>query len=91
LASVTNSVARATGLSQQPDDLGAQLTARHRVDRGVDGLVTDVAIRVAGIHASKYAGADGPSTTAPGKRRAYGLRDEEYLRLKVLTCMLRKH
>lgn len=23
--------------------------------------------------------------------RAYGLRDEEYLRLKVLTCMLPKH
>ena len=23
------------------------------------------------------------------QRRAYGLRDEEYLRLKVLTCMLR--
>jgi transposase len=22
------------------------------------------------------------------QRRAYGLRDEEYLRLKVLTCML---
>ena len=22
------------------------------------------------------------------KRRAYGLRDEEYLRLKILTCML---
>jgi len=25
------------------------------------------------------------------QRRAYGLRDEEYLRLKVLTCMLPKH
>jgi hypothetical protein len=24
------------------------------------------------------------------RRRAYGLRDEEYLRLKVLTCMLPK-
>ena len=24
------------------------------------------------------------------QRRAYGLRDEEYLRLKVLTCMLPK-
>jgi hypothetical protein len=24
-------------------------------------------------------------------RRAYGLRDEEYLRLKVLTCMLPRH
>jgi transposase len=24
------------------------------------------------------------------QRRAYGLRDEEYLRLKVLTCMLAK-
>jgi transposase len=24
------------------------------------------------------------------QRRAYGLRDEEYLRLKILTCMLRK-
>jgi hypothetical protein len=23
------------------------------------------------------------------QRRAYGLRDEEYLRLKILTCMLR--
>ena len=23
------------------------------------------------------------------ERRAYGLRDEEYLRLKILTCMLR--
>jgi len=23
------------------------------------------------------------------QRRAYGLRDEEYLRLKVLTCMLK--
>jgi hypothetical protein len=22
------------------------------------------------------------------QRRAYGLRDEEYLRLKILTCML---
>ena len=27
-------------------------------------------------------------TTAPCVVRAYGLRDEEYLRLKVLTCML---
>ena len=25
------------------------------------------------------------------QRRAYGLRDEEYLRLKVLTCMLPPH
>ena len=25
------------------------------------------------------------------QRRAYGLRDEEYLRLKILTCMLPKH
>ena len=25
------------------------------------------------------------------QRRAYGLRDEEYLRLKVLTCMLPRH
>ncbi|MEX3606365.1 MAG: transposase [Burkholderia sp.] len=24
------------------------------------------------------------------QRRAYGLRDEEYLRLKILTCMLPK-
>ncbi len=24
------------------------------------------------------------------QRRAYGLRDEEYLRLKILTCMLRE-
>ena len=24
------------------------------------------------------------------QRRAYGLRDEEYLRLKILTCMLQK-
>jgi hypothetical protein len=23
--------------------------------------------------------------------RAYGLRDEEYLRLKVLTCVLQRH
>ena len=25
------------------------------------------------------------------QRRAYGLRDEEYLRLKVLTCMLARY
>jgi transposase len=25
------------------------------------------------------------------QRRAYGLRDPEYLRFKVLTCMLPKH
>ncbi len=25
------------------------------------------------------------------QRRAYGLRDEEYLRLKILTCTLTKH
>ncbi|MHB1540758.1 MAG: hypothetical protein ACYCYH_05580 [Steroidobacteraceae bacterium] len=25
------------------------------------------------------------------QRRAYGLRDEEYLRLKILTCTLPKH
>ena len=25
------------------------------------------------------------------QRRAYGLRDQEYLRLKVLTCMLRRY
>jgi transposase len=24
------------------------------------------------------------------QRRAYGLRDEEYLRLKILTCMLKE-
>ena len=24
------------------------------------------------------------------QRRAYGLRDEEYLRLKILTCMLKQ-
>jgi transposase len=24
------------------------------------------------------------------QRRAYGFRDEEYLRLKILTCMLRR-
>src|ERR1700730_11604780 len=45
--------ARSTGLTQQPDDLGAQLTSRHRVNGRVDGLVTGVAIRVAGMHASK--------------------------------------
>jgi transposase len=25
------------------------------------------------------------------QRRAYGLRDEEYLQLKILTCMLKKY
>jgi hypothetical protein len=25
---------------------------------------------------------------APQQRRAYGLRNEDYLRLKILTCML---
>jgi hypothetical protein len=29
-----------------------------------------------------------PSPEYPIQRRAYGLRNEQYLRLKILTCML---
>ena len=35
-----------------------------------------------------HASLDGSKRERGFQRRPYGLRDEEYLRLKVLTCML---
>ena len=41
--------------------------------------------QIAALLVAKYPGSGG---IADRQRRAYGLRDQEYLRLKVLTCML---
>ena len=42
------------GLAQAGDQLGVQLTARHCVKRGVDGLVADLERRVVRLHSAQY-------------------------------------
>ena len=42
-------------LAQAGDQLGTQLTARHGVKRGVDGLVADLERRVVRLHSAQYA------------------------------------
>ena len=43
------------GLAQAGDQLGTQLTARHGVKCGVDGLVADLEHRVVRLHSAQYA------------------------------------
>ena len=42
------------GLAQAGDQLGRQLTARHGVKRGVNGLVADLERRVVRLHSAQY-------------------------------------
>ena len=56
------------------------------VDRHWDGIVAHLSIE--GIPLGFVEGLNNKIRVF--QRRAYGLRDEEYLRLKVLTCMLPK-
>ena len=42
-------------LAQAGDQLGTQLTARHGVKRGVDGLVADPERRVVRLYVAQYA------------------------------------
>ena len=42
-------------LAQAGDQLGTQLTARHGVKRGVDGLVANLQRRVVRLHSAQYA------------------------------------